>query len=117
MNTDYGLRPVAHDEIRSAFGSLSRCMEITGGDLNLVLLYLHNPERIADAPPPSPTTGRVGRRAARGCAVRACRRSLRRAGKAFYQGHQRDGRRLSASRAPGAGRCWALAAAAGGALT
>jgi hypothetical protein len=50
-NTDYGMRMPGHAEIRRTFGSLARAVEITGGDLPTVLFYLHNPQRIANAPP------------------------------------------------------------------
>lgn len=50
MHTDYGLRIPPRDEIREAFGSLQKAVLITGGGLNLILLYIHNPRLIASAP-------------------------------------------------------------------
>lgn len=51
MNTDYGMFIPSRDQIRAAFGSLQRAVEVTGGDLPTLLLYLHNTDRIAAAPP------------------------------------------------------------------
>ena len=50
MNTDYGLRVPTRDEIRATFTTLQRAVQVTGGDINLLLLYIHNPDRIATAP-------------------------------------------------------------------
>lgn len=50
-NTDYGMRMPTHDEIRAGFSSLARAVAITGGDLPTILFYLHNRDRIAEAPP------------------------------------------------------------------
>lgn len=50
LNTNYGLRQPAHDEIRRAFGSLAACVRVTGGDMPTILFYLANPDRIAGAP-------------------------------------------------------------------
>lgn len=49
MNTDYGMREPERKELLEAFGTLERCVEITGGDLPTILFYLHNRERIAGA--------------------------------------------------------------------
>jgi hypothetical protein len=43
------MRIPQHDEIRRVFGTLKRAVEITGGDVPTLLLYLHNPDRIAAA--------------------------------------------------------------------
>lgn len=51
INTDYGLRIPTEAEIRQAFGSLSRAVEVTGGDVPTLLFYLHNTDRVAAAPP------------------------------------------------------------------
>lgn len=48
-NMDYGMSMPTREQIRSAFGSLSRAAEITGGDLPTLLFYLHNPDRIESA--------------------------------------------------------------------
>lgn len=50
-NTNYGLRPPSHDELRATFGSLQRCVDTTGGDIPTVLYYLNNPDRIESAGP------------------------------------------------------------------
>ena len=54
MNTDYGLRVPTRDEIRATFTTLQRAVQVTGGDINLLLLYIHNPDRIATAPEVDP---------------------------------------------------------------
>lgn len=49
VNTDYALRIPELSEIRDAYGSLRRAWAITGGDLPLVMFYLHNPGLVAKA--------------------------------------------------------------------
>ena len=49
-NTSYGIRPVDLREAIKLFGSAARALEATGGDASLLLLYINNPGRVADAP-------------------------------------------------------------------
>lgn len=57
LNTSYGLRVPSHIEILSAFGSLARCVRVTGGDMPTILFYLHNPRLIESAPDVSAQPG------------------------------------------------------------
>lgn len=54
-NTSYAIRTdIGFDEIRRAFGTLDEALRITGGNMSVIQLYMHNTQRIVGAPSVEP---------------------------------------------------------------
>ncbi len=62
-NTSYGIRTnIGMDEVRKTFGTFSEALRVTGGNMSVIQLYMHNPDRITGAPSVEPVQTEFAKR-------------------------------------------------------